>query len=73
MFEICFNEIDCKKFSNFFSMDKIDCKKIWRFFRKIRKIIFVKNKWVAGGGGGGFNNFSRKIRHDLLLGFDVKT
>ena len=41
------------------------------FFRKIRRKQFLPQKKKGVTGGENPNNFSRKIRHDLSLGFDI--
>ena len=76
IFEIFFNEFSSKKFSNFFSMKltvkhfrkfftaDLLKKKFRDFFEKIKKQFFAKKKENR-------TIFSREIRHNLSLGFDV--
>ena len=70
-----------KKIRNFLRMNSLkkiskifNCQFHWKnnskFFRKIRKKNILSQK-QRGHRGGNPNNFSRKIRHDLSLAFDI--
>ena len=58
-----------KKFWKF--LQSISLKKISKVFQKIRKKNFFHKKKGVTWGDENPDNFSRKIRHDLSLGFDI--
>ena len=58
-------KLTVKNFRKFFSNNFIE-KKIRHFFGKFEKTIFATKK-----KGGELCNFSKKIRHNLSVGFDV--
>ena len=65
-FELVVNFRLFKKNSKFYTAEFIE-KNFKNFFGKFEK----KNIFPQKERGGNPNNFSRKIRHDLSLGFDI--